>query len=115
MRTTIASSEIFGTDSDGAPRRLTLAVGTPRPVDGEATWRCRVAVADVLRPTTVVGSDSFVALALAIARIRGLLGELHAQGWSLSLDRAGREPIDPADWPVATGICETRATDGGGS
>jgi hypothetical protein len=107
VRTTIASSEIFGVDPEGVHKRLTLAVGSPRRIDGEPGWQCRVAVVDILRPTTVVGVDSFVALATAIARIRRLLGELCERGWSFSLDPAGREPIDPDDWPVAAAISET--------
>jgi hypothetical protein len=103
MRTTIASSEIFGLDPGGAQRRITLAVGSPRRVDGESGWQCRIAVVDILRPTTVVGDDSFVALAVAIARIRALLGELREKGWSFSLDAAGREPIDPDEWPERVG------------
>jgi hypothetical protein len=115
MRTTIASSEIFGTDPDGAARRLTLAIGSPRRVDGESGWQCRVAVADVLRPTTVAGTDSFVALALAVARVRSLLGELRAQGWSFSLDHAGHEPIDPTSWPAGAELCESHATNADGT
>ena len=101
MRTTIASSEIFGIDAEGDRKRLTLAVGSPRRVEGEPGWQCRVAVVDILRPTTVVGGDSFVALATAIERIRSVLGELHARGWSFSLDPAGRDSLDPDHWPVA--------------
>ena len=112
MRTTVAASEIYGIDPGGARRRLTLAVGAPRRVDGEPGWQCRVAVADVLRPTTVVGEDSLVALATGLERIRALLGELRGQGWSLSRDRAGREPIDSDAWPVASDIRETRAANG---
>jgi hypothetical protein len=115
MRTTIASSEIFGVDPDGTPKRLTLAIGSPRRLDGEPGWRCRVAVVDVLRPTTVEGEDSLVALASAVSRIRSTLCDLREQGWSLSRDRAGREPIDPEDWPIAAGICETHAANGGDS
>jgi hypothetical protein len=114
VRTTIASSEIFGIDPDGVTKRLTLAVGSPKRVDGEPGWQCRVAVVDILRPTMVVGDDSLVALATAIARIRRLLGELCALGWSFSLDPAGREPIDPEDWPVAAAICETQVAKQGG-
>ena len=114
MRTTIASSEIFGVGPEGEPQRLTLAVGSPRRVDGEPGWQCRVAVADILHPTTVAGDDSFIALATAIERIRRLLGEMRAGGWSFSLDRAGREPIDPDNWPVAAGIQETRVADRAG-
>ena len=100
MRTTIAASEIFGVDPEGRSRRLTVAVGTPKRIDGDSGWQCRVALVDILRPTTVVGDDSFVALATAVARIRALLGELRGRGWTFSLDAAGREPIDPDDWPV---------------
>lgn len=101
VRTTIASSEIFGIDPEGGRKRLTLAVGSPRRVAGGRGWQCRVAVVDILRPTTVVGDDSFVALVAAIERVRGLLGELRARGWSFSSDPDGREAIDPEDWPVA--------------
>jgi hypothetical protein len=107
VRTTIASSELFGIDPNGEHKRLTLAVGAPKRVDGEAGWQCRVAVVDVLRPTTVSGDDSFVALAAAVERVRAQLAELGAAGWSFSLDSAGREPIDPDAWPVAAAIGET--------
>ena len=114
VRSTIASSDIFGIDPEGEPRRLTLAVGAPSRVDDERGWQCRVSVVDVLRPTTVVGGDSFVALANGIARIRALLAEMRARGWSFSLDAAGRETIDPDDWPVADAIRETHVADRGG-
>ena len=107
VRTTIASSEIFGVDPEGVHKRLTLAVGSPRRIDGEPGWQCRVAVVDVLRPTTVSGDDSFVALAAAVERVRAQLAELGAAGWSFSLDSAGREPIDPDAWPVTAAIGET--------
>jgi len=104
VRTTIASSEIFGIDPEGEPRRLTLAVGAPKRLDGAVEWQCRVAVADILRPTTVSGDDSLVALAAAIERVRALLAELRAEGWTFSVDSHGRESIDPDHWPVAATI-----------
>lgn len=114
MRTTIASSEIFGVDPDGADRRLTLAVGAPRRREDASGWQCRVAVADVLRPTTVVDDDSLRTLARALARIRESLGELRAQGWSLSWDCDGREPLDAEAWPLAGAGREAGGASGAG-
>jgi hypothetical protein len=62
----------------------------------------------------VEGEDSLVALANAIARIRTSLDGLREAGWSLSLDRAGRRPLDSGDWPATAGICETSAAATGG-
>jgi len=98
VKTTIASTEFYGVAPGGERKRLTVAVGTPvRDRRGEG-WRCKVAIADVLRPTAIGGADSFEALARAVARVRQHLAGLQAEGWEFSLDRSGREALDLASW-----------------
>jgi hypothetical protein len=98
MRTTIAASEFFGTTPDGDRRRLTVAVGTPAQSGDGAAWRCKVAIADVLRPTQVDGDDSFMALARAVARVRKQLADLEAEGWRFYRDPGCERSLDFDHW-----------------
>jgi hypothetical protein len=103
MRTTIASSEIFGLTPAGERKRLTIAVGTPgRRRQGEG-WQCKVVIADVLRPTAIAGVDSFQALARALAYLRQYLERMGQEGWELSSDRDGRETLDIGSWLAPPG------------
>jgi hypothetical protein len=98
MKTTIASSEIYGVAPGGERKRLTIAVGTPsRSRHGEG-WQCKVVIADVLRPTAIGGADSFEALVRAVAYVCGHLAELREEGWVFSLDRDGSEALDVGSW-----------------
>ena len=98
MKTTIASTELFGVTPGGERKRLTIAVGVPvRSRRGEG-WQCKVTIADVLRPTAIDGADSFEALARAVGRVRQHLAGLQEEGWDLSLDRGGREVLDVGSW-----------------
>lgn len=99
MKTTIATSEIFGIDPDGAIRRLTVAVGAPTQSVDAAGWSCRVAVADVVRPSGIAGRDSFSALAAAVAAVRAELVRLQTEGWAFARGRDGRDRFDALDWP----------------
>jgi hypothetical protein len=103
MRTTIAASEFFGTAPDGDCKRLTVAVGTPAPSGDGSAWRCKVAIADVLRPTEVHGDDSFTALARAIGRVRTHLASLETDGWRFYRDRDCKRAIDLDGWLVLSG------------
>jgi len=98
VKTTIASTEFYGVAPGGERKRLTVAVGTPVRDRRGAGWRCKVTIADVLRPTAIGGADSFEALARAVTRVRQHLAGLQAEGWEFSLDRGGREALDLASW-----------------
>jgi len=87
MKTAIATSELTGTNAVGERKRLTIAVGAPERDPNRAVWSCRVTIADVLKPTTVEGRDSFDALTRAVARVRSQLDGLRAEGWSLAAER----------------------------
>jgi hypothetical protein len=103
VKTTIASTEFYAVTPGGERKRLTVAVGTPvRDRRGEG-WRCKVVIADVLRPTAIGGADSFEALARAVAHVRAHLAGLQAEGWEFSLDRGGRETLDLGSWFAAPG------------
>jgi len=83
MKTAIATSEFHGTNAAGERARLTVAVGAPvRNADAES-WHCRIAVADVMKPTAVTGRDSFDALDRAMRRVFEELDELRKAGWTL--------------------------------
>jgi hypothetical protein len=98
VKTTIASTEFYGAPPGGERKRLTVAVATPvRDRYGEG-WECKVAIADVLRPTAIGGADSFEALARAVACVRQHLADLQEEGWEFSLDRDGREVLDLESW-----------------
>lgn len=84
MKTAIATSEFHGTNAAGERARLTVAVGAPVR-DGDADrWHCRIAIADVLKPTAVEGFDSFDALARAVRRVGEHLDGLREAGWTLT-------------------------------
>jgi hypothetical protein len=103
MRTTIASAEIYGLAPAGERKRLTIAVGTPGRLTRGEGWQCKVAIADVLRPTAVGGADSFQALARALAYVRQNLARLGEEGWEFSHDGAGREALDTESWLAPPG------------
>lgn len=86
MKTAIASSEFYGTNAAGERTRLTVAVGAPVRNSEGAGWRCKIAIADVLKPMSLEGADSFDALTHAVRRVGEHLDRLRAEGWVLSLD-----------------------------
>lgn len=98
MKTTIACQEFYGAPPGGPRQRLTVAVGAPVRGAADEFWSCKVAIADVLRPTVVVGDDSFEALARAVSWVRQHLAGMRAEGWQFSTDGAGRRPFDHEDW-----------------
>lgn len=94
MKGAIASVEIFAFENGAVPQRLSLTIAGPhRCADGEG-WECRVALANLHRPETVTGSNSFEALAKAIDRARGWVADLRAQGLVLTRDRAGESAFE---------------------
>ncbi len=91
MKGAIASVELFADagSAEGSRTRLTLTISAPeRAVDRE-TWVCRIALANLHRPTEVAGVDSVTALAAALAQARAWLAELAAQGTTLFRARSG--------------------------
>lgn len=99
----IASVEIFGSREDEETRRFTLTITEParaEALEGEDSegrtspeaheWECRVALANLHRPTTVRGRDSVAVLAHALELARDWIAEMRAQGYSLYRDRAGQ-------------------------
>lgn len=96
MKGAIASVELFAAESGGegtGRTRLTLTVTAPeRCADGG--WVCRVALANLHRPTEVGGPDSLTALAAAIDRARTWLAELAAEGTTLFRGRTGESRFE---------------------
>jgi hypothetical protein len=91
----IASVEIFVGREGEQTRRLSLTITQPERAEGGEGWCCRVALANLHRPCTVSGQDSVEVLAAALARSRGWLSGLIAEGFVLTRDRAGRVPFEP--------------------
>jgi hypothetical protein len=89
VKGTIASTELYVFDGGAKPRRLTLTITAPER-EPEGGWVCRVALANLHRPQPASGIDSVAALEEALARARGWIGELRAQGLVLCRDRAGQ-------------------------
>jgi hypothetical protein len=94
MKGAIASVELFGILDDAPARRLTLTISAPMRGPKGDGWECRLALADLHRPSTVRGSDSVEALARAIDQAREWLAELHAQGFRLYRDRGGEAAFE---------------------
>lgn len=102
MKGAIASVELFAFDRKPGPdvgsRRLSLVIGAPeRRAEGEGegeTWHCRVALADLYRPESISGRDSFDALARAVDRARSWIDALEAKGFELYCDRAGERRFE---------------------
>ena len=92
MKSAIASLEIFAHRRGEAVQRLSLAVGAPTASGQDGLWICRVALANLHRAEEIEGRDSVEVLGLAIARGRGWLLDLEADGFSLFRDRAGQLP-----------------------
>lgn len=98
MKNAVASVEIYAHRplADGeAPevRRLSLVIGAPERAPDGSGWSCRVALADIERPQTCLGPDSFSALQRALAQGRRWVMGLEEQGWTLWRDRAGSLPL----------------------
>jgi hypothetical protein len=93
----IASVEIYAFAASAqpvaSPRRLSLVIGAPERAPSGDAWHCRVALADLHRPRTLAGRDSFEALALGVACARDWLAALADEGFDLFRDRAGVEPF----------------------
>lgn len=100
MKGAIASVEIFVAESEAAGlprRRLTLTIAAPvRAGDegDEGAWVCRVALADLHRPTEIRSADSVTALAGALDQAREWLAALRAQPVLLFRDRTGETRFD---------------------
>ena len=94
MKGAIASVEIFVRREGEETRRLSLTITQPERAEGGDDWCCRGALANLHRPCTVSGRDSVEALVAAIARSRGWLSGLIADGFVLTRDRAGQVPFE---------------------
>jgi len=94
LKGAIATVDFFASDGKGPPRRLSLVVAAPQRSSAGDEWQCRVALADLYPSKILVGLDSLDALSRALAQARVWLAELHAQGQSLSRDRAGETPFE---------------------
>jgi hypothetical protein len=90
----IATVDFFVETGEKKIDRLSLVVGSPERNPSGEGWQCRVALADRMRPETVIGRDSFEALSLALTRARSWIGELQAEGRVLTRDRAGKVPFE---------------------
>ena len=90
MKNAIASVEIYAHEPGEAVRRLTLVIDQPRRAEGAApSWICRVALADLHRPSEVTAADSVAVLAAALDLARRWLVALEGRGIRLTRDRAG--------------------------
>lgn len=94
MKGAIASVEIYGFRESDPARRFTLTVGAPTRDPMGVRWECRVVLADVHKPTPVVGSDSVEVLLKALDLGRHWVADLRQQGFVLCRDRAGAIPFD---------------------
>lgn len=97
MKGAIASVELFAAEAaaaQGARTRLTLTISAPERTSDDGAWVCRVALANLHRPTEVAGDDSVTALAAALAQARTWLAELRAQGTTLFRDRTGESAFE---------------------
>ena len=94
MKGAIASVEIFGFRGDDPVKRFTFTVSAPTRDPLEGHWECRVVLADVQKPTPVVGPDSVEALLKALDVGRRWVTELRQQGYALCRDRAGTAPFE---------------------
>jgi prophage tail gpP-like protein len=90
----IATVDFFASNSEEATVRLSLVIDSPQRCSSGEGWQCRVALADLYRPETVVGRDSIEALSLALAQARVWISELRTQGRTLTRDRAGEHPFE---------------------
>ena len=97
MKGAIATVDFFAfrtEDGSITSDRLSLVIAAPERGPSGDTWQCRVALADLVRPETVIGRDSFEALALALTQARVWIGDLRTQGRVLTRDRAGEIPFE---------------------
>ena len=94
MKGAIATVDFFASNSEKASDRLSLVIDSPQRCSSGEGWRCRVALADLHPPETVVGQDSIAALSLALTQARVWISELRAKGRVLTRDRAGESPFE---------------------
>ena len=92
MKSAIASLEIFAHREGEVVQRLSLVVGAPTAAGEGGLWICRVALANLHRAEEIEGRDSVEVLGLALARGRGWLLDLEADGFLLFRDREGQTP-----------------------
>jgi hypothetical protein len=94
VRGAIATVDFYASNADEALVRLSLVIDSPQRCSSGEGWQCRVALADLYRPKTVVGRDSIEALSLALAEAHAWISELRTQGRVLTRDRAGKNPFE---------------------
>jgi hypothetical protein len=90
----IATVELFASNSSGKSDRLSLVIDAPRRTSSGEGWQCRVALADLHPPRTILARDSVEALSLALAQARLWIAELREQGRILTRDRAGEKRFE---------------------
>jgi hypothetical protein len=96
MKGAIAAVEIYLIEDGERAQRLSLAIAAPeRNAAGEG-WSCRVVLANLHRPVTVVGRDSVEALSLALEHARSWVAALRSEGRVLTRDSDGHVPFE---WP----------------
>ncbi len=99
MKGAIATVEFYATRASDEPSaeatyRLSLVIDAPRRCPSGEGWQCRVAMADLHPPETIVGRDSIEALSLALTQARVWISSLRTQGRVLTRDRAGEIPFE---------------------
>ena len=94
MKSAIATVDFFASNRGETPDRLSLVIDSPQRSSSGEGWQCRVALADLHPPETIVGRDSVEALSLALTRARVWIADLRADGRVLTRDRAGESPFE---------------------
>lgn len=94
MKDAIATVDFFASNPDQTLDRLSLVIDAPRRCRPGEGWQCRVALADLHPPETVVGRDSVEVLSLALAQARFWISDLHRQGRILTRDRMGEHAFE---------------------
>lgn len=94
MKGAIATVDFFASNPEETSDRLSLVIDAPQRCPSGEGWQCRVALADLHRPKTLVGRDSIEALSLALTQGRVWISDLRTQGRVLSRDRAGEIPFE---------------------
>jgi hypothetical protein len=90
----IATVDFFASNTQGTSNRLSLVIDAPKRSAAGDGWQCRVALADLHPPRTLIARDSVEALSLALAQARTWISELHDQGRVLTRDRGGQDRFD---------------------
>lgn len=94
MKGAIATVDFFASNSTGRSDRLSLVIDAPQRSSSGDGWQCRVALANLHPPKTLVARDSVEVLSLALDQARLWISDLRAEGRVLTRDRAGEDRFE---------------------